>query len=166
MRIESSMAFVFGVRMRAFVGSALLCPILLCQVSLGVTGSFRGRVIDGPEGKKASGWLYLESRNHMIRRVEISRAKVTYAESVPREQQAEPAHRALIQGAEVRLTAEQSSDGEWSASEIEILQVSPGPGNSGPKSPSGGARSVAMVQTHGFDYKNKPPFAEIQRLIR
>ena len=131
---------------------------VLCGVALGVTGSFRGRVIDGPAGKVAPGWLYVESRNHMVRKVEISRATVVYGESIPQEQRAEPAHRALIKGAEVRVTAEQGHDGEWSASAIEILQLSPGRQLR--------SKAGSLLPKTGNNYKNKLSLASSERLIK
>ena len=57
----------------------------------------------------------------MIRRVEISSAKVAYADDVPREQRKKPASAGLEPGAEIRVTASQDASGEWRASRIEIM---------------------------------------------
>lgn len=59
----------------------------------------------------------------MLRKVEISRARVIYAASVPSSDRAEDPKQDLAQGAEVRVTAEQDGDGEWRASQVEILQI-------------------------------------------
>ena len=91
-------------------------------LNAGTPGSFRGTIIDGPSADK--GWIYIQGRNGMARRVEISHAHVTYDEEVPAADRRAKAEEALIVGAEVRITAEQGSDGEWRASEVEILKAS------------------------------------------
>lgn len=88
----------------------------------GTPGSFRGTIIDGPSADK--GWIYIQGRNGMARRVEILHAHVAYDEEVPAADRRAKAEEALIVGAEVRITAEQGSDGEWRASEVEILKAS------------------------------------------
>ena len=88
-------------------------------------GSFRGTVVEGDHGSAAEGWLYVRSRNGSIRRVEISHASFGYDESVPADQRKPAAREQLDIGAEVRVTAEQGSDGEWRASRIEILKPPP-----------------------------------------
>jgi hypothetical protein len=62
----------------------------------------------------------------MARRVDVSHASVTYDDGVPTETRVPRAKDALTAGAEVRVTAEQSSDGEWTASRVEILKVPSG----------------------------------------
>jgi translation elongation factor EF-G len=56
-----------------------------------------------------------------MRKVETSKAQVAYDESVPKEQQMGAASEALKPGADVRITAEQASDGEWHATRIDIM---------------------------------------------
>ena len=65
----------------------------------------------------------LRGRNGMARRVEISHAQVSYDEEVPAAERRPKPEEALVVGTEVRVTAEQGSDGEWRASEVEILKV-------------------------------------------
>ncbi len=62
----------------------------------------------------------MKGKNGVIRRVEVSAAKVAYADSVPREQRTQPAASALQPGTEIRVTAAQDANGEWRASRIEI----------------------------------------------
>lgn len=67
----------------------------------------------------------------MARRVDISHARVSYDESVPTATRLAKPEDALTAGAEVRVTAEQGSDGEWRASQVEILRhLSRGKGDS------------------------------------
>jgi hypothetical protein len=102
-----------------------LMVLLLIAASLvlnaGTPGSFRGTIVDGPAAEK--GWIYIQGRNGMARRVEISHAQVSYDEEVPAAERRSKPEEALVVGTEVRVTAEQGSDGEWKASEVEILKV-------------------------------------------
>jgi hypothetical protein len=86
----------------------------------GTPGSFRGTIVGAASGKN---WIYVQGRNGTARRVEISRARITYDADVPAAARDSHAADALVAGAEVRVTAEQSSDGEWRASRIEILKT-------------------------------------------
>jgi hypothetical protein len=90
-------------------------------LTAGTPGSFRGTIVDGPSAQK--GWIYVQGRNGMARRVEIAHARVTFDEDVPADQRRAKPEDALVVGAEVRVTAEQGSDGEWRASEVEILKI-------------------------------------------
>lgn len=112
--------------MRAFVwlrrslGAGLL--LLAALLSAGTPGSFRGTVVDGPHSPSGQQWIYVQGRNGMARRVEVSRASVSYDESVPAAARLARPKDALVTGAEVRVTAEGGSDGEWRATHIEILK--------------------------------------------
>lgn len=89
----------------------------------GPEGSFRGTIVDPPQPSPGNNWIYVQGRNGAARRVEISRAKVIYDEDVPAANRASNPSDALVPGAEVRVTAEQGSDGEWWASSVEILKA-------------------------------------------
>lgn len=88
-------------------------------------GSFRGTVVEGDHGSPAEGWIYVRSRNGSIRRVDISHATFGYDESVSPERRKVPAREQLEAGADVRITAEQGSDGEWRASRVDIVKPPP-----------------------------------------
>lgn len=98
-------------------------------VSAGTPGSFRGTIVDGPHDAAGKNWIYVQGRNGMARRVDISHARVSYDESVPTAARLAKPEEALIPGAEVRVTAEQGSDGEWRASQVEILRKQSATGN-------------------------------------
>jgi len=103
-----------------------------CSLSSAATlGSFRGTVVEGNRGNPAQDWLYVRGSNGNIRRVDISHASFGYDDSVSPEQRKPSPREQLIVGAEVRVTAEQSSDGEWRASRVEI--VKPPPSRSAPR---------------------------------
>jgi hypothetical protein len=88
----------------------------------GTPGVFRGTLVDGPGNEKIDGrWIYVKGRNGSLRRVEISRAKVSYMDSVPEGKREKLPESALKPGAVVRVTAEQDKDGEWRAEEVELL---------------------------------------------
>lgn len=87
----------------------------------GTPGSFRGTIVDGPQADK--NWIYVQGRNGMARRVEISHAQVVYDEDVPAAERRPKPEEALTTGTEVRVEAEQGSDGEWRASQVEILKA-------------------------------------------
>lgn len=103
----------------------VVLPLLFCTcavVNAVTPGSFRGTIVDGPQAS-AKNWIYVQGRNGMARRVDISRAQVTYDENVPTANRSGNPADALKSGTEVRVTAEQGSDGEWKASAIEILRT-------------------------------------------
>src|ERR1700739_1189942 len=87
----------------------------------GTPGIFQGRVYQ--DQKAASGWIYVQGRNGMLRKVEVSRARVVYAESVPAADRGTDPAQDLVQGAEVRVTAEQDGAGEWRAIQVEIVKI-------------------------------------------
>ncbi|HYY69753.1 MAG TPA: hypothetical protein VE734_08470 [Terriglobales bacterium] len=88
----------------------------------GTPGIFQGQVYR--DQNTSPGWIFVQGRNGMLRRVEVSRARVIYAASVPAADRAKNPTMDLVQGAEVRVTAEQDGTGEWRASRIEIVRLS------------------------------------------
>ncbi len=86
-------------------------------------GIFRGFVVEAPPSEARSGWIYVNSPNGMMRRVKVSKARVYYAQTVPLALRQERPAKSLVSGTEIRVTAEQDGDGEWNASEIEILRL-------------------------------------------
>ena len=114
--------------MRGLRGSFWTFPLIIGLVVLvraGTPGSFRGTIVVGPHDSASKSWIYVQSRNGMARRVDISHACVSYDESVPTATRLPKPEDALTAGAEVRVTAEQGSDGEWRASRVEILKRRP-----------------------------------------
>ena len=104
----------------------ILLPLILAAYTTllaGTPGSFRGTIVDAPGSSPGKNWIYVQGRNGTARRVEISHADVSYDEDVPQANRVKDPLEALVPGAEVRVTAEQGSDGEWRASTIEILKA-------------------------------------------
>jgi hypothetical protein len=111
------------VRSRVTVLSGLVLAILAIAWA-GAPGTFRGTVVE-PLERSASddGWVYVEGRNQMVRRVEVHNAAVIFADEIPRAQRTGTPEAWLIAGTEIRVTAVQGSDGEWHATRVEILKL-------------------------------------------
>lgn len=106
-----------------------LIPVLLFVVSLAVPlaavdGTFQGRVIDPPSNQPLlQGWIYVQGRNHMVRRVEVSHAKIVFGEDVRVSRKHKCGMDCLTAGEEIRVIAEQDPHGEWRAKRVEILSL-------------------------------------------
>jgi hypothetical protein len=108
------------------MATCLLAAAFFCGLAQAATpGSFRGTIVEGEKGAPREGWLYVRGRNGSIRRVDISQAAIAYDDTVPADERKSSAREQLVVGAEVRVTAEQDSDGEWRASRVEIIKAAP-----------------------------------------
>ena len=116
---------------------ALSLVVLSLSAFGGTPGIFQGKVYQ--DQKANSGWIYVQSRNGMLRKVEISRARVVYASSVAVADRATNPALDLVQGTEVRITAEQDGAGEWRASRVEIIKLER---NSGPAARAGSVKAL------------------------
>lgn len=75
-----------------------------------------------PRGERSIGLLYLMGRDGNVRRVVVGRAAVVYDPAVPSGDRVQSARRALVPGAEVRVTAlVDAKSGEWTASRVEVI---------------------------------------------
>ncbi len=104
------------------------CCLIAALVSgLGVctwaysAGVFSGKIVQGPTVEK--GWVYVLGQNRSLRRVRLASARVHFSNSVPKMERTRNARESLRVGAHVRVTAEPGEDGEWQATEIEILKL-------------------------------------------
>jgi hypothetical protein len=90
-----------------------------------VDGTFRGKIADPPSNVPAiKGWIFVEGRNQMLRRVEVAHAEIVYGEEVPASSQRHNCNSdCLIKGQEVRIIAHQDASGEWRAKRVEILKT-------------------------------------------
>jgi hypothetical protein len=92
------------------------------RAGTGTPGTFRGEVVNPPQGERSLGLIYLMGRDGNVRRVIVTRAAVVYAETVPTGDRVKPARSALVPGAEVRVTAlVDARSGEWTASRVEVV---------------------------------------------
>jgi len=101
----------------------LLLAMLLTTFAAATPGIFEGIVYEANEPKVPSGWILVQGRNGMLRKVEISRAHIVYSDSVPRTDRVPEPSVALVHGTEIRVIAEPDSSGNWRATHIEILRV-------------------------------------------
>jgi hypothetical protein len=105
------------------LGLILLFLLIEITSSAGTAGSFRGVIVRPPDGEKNQGWIYVQGRNGNLRRAEVSHAQIVYGSGVPVRLRDKDPVQSLIEGTEVRVTAEQDGDGEWRATYIQILKV-------------------------------------------
>jgi len=101
-----------------------LAVIALVAFSFGATlANFSGQVVQGPTVEKEEGkkWIYVKGSKSAIRRVEISRAKISYSPEVSKKDRAANPEDDLRQGAQITVAATQDDAGEWIAAGVEIL---------------------------------------------
>jgi len=93
-------------------------------MALAVDGTFRGKITDPPASEPVvKGWIFVQGRNHMLRRVEVAHAEIVYGEEIPASERHNCNVDCLRAGQEVRITAHQDSSGEWRAKRVEILKM-------------------------------------------
>jgi hypothetical protein len=86
-------------------------------------GTFQGKIVDPPGQKQvASGWIFVEGRNRMVRRVDVAHAVIVPPAGSSSGQGKKCGPECLAVGQEVRVTAEQDASGEWHARRVEILR--------------------------------------------
>ena len=89
-----------------------------------VDGTFRGKITDPPANVPVvKGWIFVQGKNRMLRRVEIAHAEIVYGEEIPASERHTCHAECLKAGQEVRITARQDSSGEWRAKRVEILAL-------------------------------------------
>jgi hypothetical protein len=99
--------------------------LLSSSVAFAVDGTFTGKIADPPASEPpVKGWIFVEGRNQMLRRVEVAHAEIVYGDEVPTSSQRHNCNSdCLVKGQEVRITAHQDASGEWRAKRVEILKV-------------------------------------------
>jgi hypothetical protein len=94
-----------------------------CATASAVEGTFYGIVVNPPAGApQPAGWIYVQSKNHMLRRVDISHATIVFEQGIAQKQK-DCRQPCLVSGDEVRVTAEQDRSGEWRAKRVEVLNA-------------------------------------------
>ncbi|HUQ49377.1 MAG TPA: hypothetical protein VM056_01585 [Terriglobales bacterium] len=103
----------------------LFLILALTTAFAGVVGVFQGRIARPAGNKPEAGILYIQARNGLARKVQVSKATVEYDEDFPAKFRRKDAVQSLCAGALVRITAEQadSEDGAWRAINILILEL-------------------------------------------
>ncbi len=84
-------------------------------------GTFRGVLVEAPKASRTDGWIFVKGKNGLLRKVEIRQASVHYEDTFPPEKRKNSPKASLRPGIEVRVTAIQGNDGEWHASDVEIV---------------------------------------------
>ena len=117
------------MRLLCWVVSLAFGLLLWSPAALAVDGTFRGKIADPPSNEPAvKGWIFVEGRNQMLRRVEVAHAEIVYGEEVPASSQRHNCNSdCLTKGQEVRITAHQDASGEWRAKRVEILKMTTQP---------------------------------------
>ena len=96
--------------------------LLSCALAFSATmGNFSGKIVNGSAADSGRKWIYIQGSKGIVRRVDISQAKVSYASPARGKHRSSPPSAALRPGTEVRVTASQDDGGEWKASEVHIL---------------------------------------------
>lgn len=112
------------MRLLCWVLSLAFVLLVGVPIALAVDGTFRGKIADPPASVPAvKGWIFVEGRNQMLRRVEVAHAEIVYGEEVPASQRHNCNSDCLSAGQEVRITAHQDASGEWRAKRVEILKL-------------------------------------------
>ena len=113
------------MRLLLWVVSLAFGLLLSSPVAFAVDGTFSGKIADPPASEPAvKGWIFVEGRNQMLRRVEVAHAEIVYGDEVPASSQRHNCNSdCLVKGQEVRITAHQDASGEWRAKRVEILKV-------------------------------------------
>ncbi len=106
-----------------------LCCIAVLFLSLAaayaVDGTFQGKVVAAPpDAPVVPGWIYVQGRNQLLRRVEVAQAEVVFSSAVPEKQRGTASPGRLVAGTEVLITAQQDRSGAWHAKRVEILKLS------------------------------------------
>jgi hypothetical protein len=109
-----------GCRVMLLLSALLLAPV----GGFAVDGMFQGKVVEPPVSVPLKpGWIFVQGRNRMLRRVEVAHAVIVFGAGVPASQRHSCRMECLEVGQEVRVIAEQDSNGEWRAKRVEILRL-------------------------------------------
>jgi len=104
------------------------CIVLFCATAaiaaFAALGIFQGEIVKPPQTQDSK-WLFVQSRNGNLRRVDISNAKVDYDQSIPQTRRHKAAKEDLRPSVQVRIVADQDERGEWQAKNVLILSLEP-----------------------------------------
>jgi hypothetical protein len=110
--------------MKCWLLSLAFAILFAVPSAFAADGTFIGKVVDPPtNAPAATGWIFIQGRNNMLRRVDVSHAEILFGDDIPQEQRHKCSSECLSSGQEVRVTAHQDSSGEWQAKRVEILKV-------------------------------------------
>lgn len=110
--------------MKCWVLCLIFIALFAVPSAIAADGTFLGKIVDAPaNAPDTPGWIFVQGRNHMVRRVEVSQAEIIFGEDIPVSQRRKCGFQCLSSGQEVRVTAHQDRDGEWRAKRVEILKI-------------------------------------------
>ena len=103
-----------------------ICVLFLSlAAAYAVDGTFQGKVVAAPvDAPVVPGWIYIQGRNQLLRRVEVAQAEIVFSSAIPEKERGVPNPGLLVAGTEVVVTAQQDRSGEWHAKRVEILKLS------------------------------------------
>jgi hypothetical protein len=129
----------------------LIFGVLLLPLYGSAPAMFRGRVVEIADQPKQAGIVFVMGRNGSLRKVQVGEARVEYADGMPDKFRKPQPSDSLVQGADIRVEAEEASAGLWRARSIEILQVpgSPKPKEYAPPAPKKTPRRPALSKRSG-----------------
>jgi len=99
--------------------------VFFSVASFAASGTFRGTLVQDPVTQGPQTWLYLQSPNGSVRRVEVSHAELVYGEEIRRQPHPAKASEVLRQGVCLRIRAAQNEAGEWADIRVEIIEMPP-----------------------------------------
>jgi|SRR5579859_2739529 len=108
--------------------AALLVSILFLSAAAqsATPGEFRGQIVNfATDVPNSTSYIYVLGQNHRVRKVAIQKAEVVYASEVPVPERKLHPTASLVEGADVRVTAIQGTNGSWEAKRVEILHIAP-----------------------------------------
>jgi hypothetical protein len=112
------------MRLHCWIMSLAIGLLAGVPIAVATDGTFRGKIAEPPANEHSiKGWIFVEGRNRMLRRVEVAHAEVVYGEEVPASERHHCNSDCLSAGQEVRITASQDPAGEWHAKRVEILRL-------------------------------------------
>jgi hypothetical protein len=110
---------------RLFAIGLLLSLLAALPAFAGSVGMFGGKGVRSAGQDPPGRWVYIKGRSGSMRRVEISKARFAYLDTVPRASRAAKPADDLKDGAVVQVTVEQDKrSGEWIASAVLIVKLS------------------------------------------
>jgi hypothetical protein len=114
----------FETAPRLFLSLFIAAMFMFASFAVAADGVFRGRVVDPPVAESEHrGWIFVQGRNKLVRRVEVEHAIVLLPSSARPRRSCNS--ECIMPGQEVRIPASQDSAGEWRAKKVEILKLAP-----------------------------------------
>src|SRR5258708_9605018 len=93
------------MRLLCWVLSLAFGLLIWVPTAFAVDGTFRGKIADLPANEPVvKGWIFVEGRNKMLRRVEVAHAEIVYGEEGPPSERPKCNSDCLSTGQEVKIS--------------------------------------------------------------